>query len=157
MKVKNVLLIMLLVVISGCAVTMYTYRTNYPVSVSTEDIVAAAISALQDTGFTIAVANERIGIVSTDWKALTSAGSVVFQKILSGSATTRRMKMTISVTKQSNLIKLNPIVQEKDSWGGHANKNISEKEKKLAEKVINRMCEMLEISTDSIEIVTYKD
>lgn len=157
MRFKNALLLVLFIFIFGCAVTRYTYRTNFPVAITTEDIVAASISALQDMGFTITVANEKIGLVSTDWKALTSAGSVAFQKILSGSATTRRMKISISIDKRSNLIKLNPMVQEKDSWGGHADKNLGDREKKLAEKVINRICEMLEISTDKIEIVTHEE
>ncbi len=163
---KNLVLFSLLgfvglVCLSGCATIMYTYRLPIPKKFENSDIVAAAVSTFQDNGFTIMLANEKIGIVSTDWKGLTSGFSQGLQKVFAGSAVTDRMKISLSIDSRNGIIKLNPVVESimEGPYGGAGAptiKSLNRKQQDFVLSIAKSIAEKLNIDLDRIEIVTEK-
>lgn len=143
---------------SGCAsVTRYSYRSSLPPDKhKAEDIVAAAASVLQDQGFTLTIANEKLGLVSTDWKSLTSDFSKGMQIFLAGSANTRKMKLSIAYLAAAQQLKITPTVENQSSSlygaGAATEVTMNEEEKKFVNKVGGRILELLSMSPDSLEV-----
>ena len=98
-RITMVILLVMNLFTIGCAVTMPTAIIEQPKSVTTEDITAAAVVALQEHEYSVSTVNDRIGIVNTDWKDITSVGSKLLQASLTGTISHTRMKITITVNK----------------------------------------------------------
>lgn len=71
-----------------------TAMISYPeTKISPKDIVAAASVALQEQEYPVMTVNENIGLVTTDWKNLTSTGSQIAQALLAGQIYHTRMNL----------------------------------------------------------------
>ncbi len=152
---KCILLFMCFLLVS-CAATIYTFHAPYPKDLELPDIMAAVISTLQDRGFSINLANEKIGIITTEWMSLTSGSSKVFQKVLLGSAETKRMRISINIDKNNRKIKMNPSCEtiQESLYGAGAPSivTLNEAEMELVNKIMNDLCDKCEIDKTQIEI-----
>ena len=142
---------------AGCAsVTKFSYRVTYPEPVNVDDIVGATVSVLQDSGYNVAVLNEKLGLVTTEWKSLTSGGSQAAQMIFLGSADTRRIKLSINVLKPSKMIKISPTVERQTSsfYGAQAPAEVTmnEAEKAAVRKLGERILASLNLDPSKLEI-----
>lgn len=156
---KYLVIAIFIIVFIGCTTTMYTYRMPLPKNLENQDIVAAAVSTLQDNGYSIMLANEKIGLVSTEYRGLTGNVNKAFQKAFGGYAETERMKITISVDKKSGIIKMNPVLETitEGMYGGAgapSNKSLAEAQRNQVMKISEELAEKLGINSETIEIVT---
>jgi len=152
--------------LSGCSsLTRFIYKAPFTQSVKKEDIVAAVVNVLQSRGFTITTANEKLGLITTDWKSLTDAGGAGWSKALWGSADYRRMKISVSVNDKTNLITINPVVgqtTEKSnrlmtSSTNESEATMNEGEVKLVNKIVDELMTNLNLNPGSVEVIKQKE
>lgn len=112
-------------ILSGCAasITMPTLKVPYSEGINVSDITASAVIAFQDKGFAIQTVNDNIGLVTTEWKDITSKGEITTEAVfgildvLTGdtsnpyTANQKRFKLTLIVDKSNNIIRIKPIKQ----------------------------------------------
>lgn len=137
----SVVLVLITIVVMGCAIMMPTAVFEHPESVSAEDIVAAAAVALQEQEYPVMTVNDRIGLVTTDWKDITSTGSQIAQALLVGRVAHTRMKVTITVDKTTRRVNLKPLKQAQNGYGGWGNAKLSDGDFKKLNIVITRLRE----------------
>lgn len=144
------ILVVLIGIITGCAaIMMPTIMVEYPKETNISDITAAAAVALQNHEFSIAVINDNIGVVTTNWKDVkpteikTLEGVSSVLGALSGEKLQRRtgwrMMVTITVDKQTRKIKLKPIKQIESKYGGWNNAKLNEAEEKMLNQIQNEI------------------
>ncbi|MFH1824973.1 MAG: hypothetical protein ABH873_07110 [Candidatus Firestonebacteria bacterium] len=160
MKKYIALVLIFCFVLFGCVINRYVYKTNYGQAIKKDDVVAASVNILQNEGFTITTANEKLGLITTEWKSLTNETGAAIGKILFGSAENRRVKISISVNEKTNLITMNPIVETSTSgWvssttSSEATMNVNEK--KLIDKIAIDIATSLNLDPKSIEVIKSK-
>jgi hypothetical protein len=146
--------------LSGCGISRFLYKTNYGKAVKKEDVVAASVNILQTEGFTINTANEKLGLITTEWKSLTNETGATFNKLLFGSSQNRRVKISISVNEKTNTIIMNPVVETATSgWTsstGQTEATMNDDEKKLIDKISIDIATSLNLDPNSIEITKSK-
>jgi hypothetical protein len=111
----------IIISVSGCSTVVFpTINAGCPIETANQDVSAAAVYALQQYGFSVAVASPDIGLIVSDWKILTSAGEEVAAAIFSGmmlgayrSETYReRMQLTFSINRQAEILAIKPHKQQ---------------------------------------------
>jgi len=144
--------VFLCIMVTGCSVIMPTAIVPYPETISPKDIVAASVVALQEQEYPVTVVNENIGLVTTDWKNLTSKGSEIAQALLSGKVSHSRMKITITVNRQKRQINLKPLKQYESGYGAWQNQKLSDGDYKKIDELVNRICDITGIKKELIWI-----
>ena len=120
----SVLAVTISLTLSGCAsITMPTLKVPYSEGINVSDITASAVIAFQDKGFAIQTVNDNIGLVTTEWKDITSGGEIAAEAVFgilntlagdtsnSYTADEKRLKLTLIVDKSNNIIRIKPIKQ----------------------------------------------
>lgn len=141
MKIWQVLGTILILLAMGCAVTMPTSILDIPADIDNSQITSAAIIALQEQGYVITVANEKIGTVMTDWKDTTGTGLEVLGAF-AGADIGRRMKITIAINAASRDLHIKPLKQTKTEMGWKA-LSLSEQDYEQLNLIVSRICELI--------------
>jgi len=115
------------------------------------DVTAVVVNALQAHDFSVLTVNEKIGVVTTDWKDVTPRYAIT--EILKGLAEglgaepeerVCRMRITVTIDKQARVIKLKPIKQERwresEPW---RNSLLSEEDEKLLNSIAEEILKAL--------------
>jgi hypothetical protein len=143
--------------LGGCAITNYTYRMPMPESLEKTDMIAAIVSTLQDNGYSINTANEKLGLVTTEYKSLTGGFAKGFSMAMAGSADCRRIKVSCTVDSRTKCIKINPIVENiRESVygvGAPSRVNMSDNEQSQIMKLSNEIADKISVEKSRIEIV----
>ena len=151
-------ILILFIAFCSCTVTQYTYKSQFSDELSVEDVVAASVSVLTQNGFTIMMANENIGTVTTDWNNLTSRGSAVAQQMFTGSSTSRLLKISVNVDKNSKTIKLIPMAQEQQSTafssGTGSDVTMNSEELAFVNKIVDQIAAMCGLPQGAFKVYT---
>ncbi|MDP2703966.1 MAG: hypothetical protein Q8P01_01990 [bacterium] len=110
-----------------------TYAVDVPVDRS--DVVAATVSVLQQEGYAIALANENVGVVTTEWQDTTS-GLLKFAGAFSGTAAGERKQISASVSVDGKQIVLQLTKQNLTTLGGWNNARPSTKDKEEVDRLL---------------------
>lgn len=146
--------------LQGCATIRYIYKAPYPPNVAPTEIVAASVSVLQDNGFVLNLVNDKVGVVTTEWKSLTSGFAQGLSMALGGTASARRIKLSISVAANTNTIKIQPFAEtaNKSLYGqSSTERSLNEAEQKLVKKIATGILDALKIPPEQLEILQEKD
>ncbi len=110
-----------------------TYAVDVPVNRS--DVVAATVSVLQQEGYAIALANENVGVVTTEWQDTTS-GLLKVLGALGNSPAGERKQISASVSVDGKQIVLQLTKQNLTTLGGWNNARPSTKDKKEIDRLL---------------------
>ena len=105
------------------------------------DVVAAVTTVLPEYGYTVSTVNEKIGMVSTDWKE-EAPGGVIF------ATTPVRRKISVSVDRETMKIKMHVIKQRKDKpllgeesmW---MDEKLSQKDEEAVQEMLSKIEKLL--------------
>ena len=104
----------IIAILTGCAVYMPTIQIPYG-SKTSEDLVAVTALVLQEYDFTVTVANSSVGIVTTDWRTVSSTAEEVVNVLFTGQAYRERMQLSVVVNQAKNTVVIKP---KKERYSG---------------------------------------
>lgn len=128
---RLVLFVLIPLLAAGCTFKPIVLTESVPKPVNKQAVTTAAIQVLQKRGYTIALANEQTGTVTTEWADATSTMESIFcQKT--------RKRVMVSVSPDGRSINVQFSKQEKEGrdW---TNDNIGKKETKLAGEILQEI------------------
>ncbi len=118
--VRILLVVTSVLLITGCSYKplIIDYAVDAPADRAA--IVAATVSVLQQEGYAIALANENVGVVTTEWQDTTSGASKVVGALFN-SPSGQRKQITTTVSVDGRRVVLQLTKQEQAALGGWRN------------------------------------
>ena len=136
---------LLVVLLISCAGTMQPalFETKRFPGCEMGDVVAAVTTVLPEYGYTVSTVNEKIGVVSTDWKE-EAPGGFIF------ATTSVRRKISVTVDRETMKIKMQVIKQKKEKplFGKEPiwmDEKLSRKDEEVIREMLSKMGKLLEV------------
>ena len=99
--------------------------------------VDATVTVLQRAGYTVAMANHELGVVTTDWADRSDRGALFFV----GTSVQRRV--SANVLRNGQEISVQITTQTKPSWQGWRNAKAGEKEREEGKDLVRQIHALL--------------
>ncbi len=128
---RLVLFVLIPLLAAGCTFKPIVLTESVPNPVNKQAVTTAAIQVLQTKGYTIALANEQTGTVTTEWADATSTMESLFSQ-----KTRKRVMVSVSPDGRSINVQFSKQEKEGRDW---TNDNISKKETKLANELLQEI------------------
>lgn len=123
-------------VTAGCATHLPVIRTYAsPEPVNKPDVVGAAVQVLQARGYNLALVNENVGVLTTEWADDTSVGTQVLS-VLSGDTTNHRKQIGVSVSSDALQITVTVTRQEQNEFSSWANQEPSDDQRQEGDEIL---------------------
>ena len=104
--------------------------------------VEATVVVLQDSGYTVTVANENLGIVTTDWADKTNIGT----KLLYGVSGGKRKRVSVNVGRGGDKLTVQITSQSRSVLQGWQNNAPGEREREEAKELLRQIHALLPTS-----------
>ncbi len=123
-------------VTAGCATHVPVIRTYAsPEPVNKPDVVGAAVQVLQARGYNLALVNENVGVLTTEWADDTSVGTKVLN-VLAGAKTNNRKQIGVSVAQDAREITVTVTRQEQDEFSSWNNQAPSDAQRQEGDEIL---------------------
>ena len=126
----------LILSLAGCDVVGPTLLTG-PVAgdASTDAVINASVSVLQQEGYTVITADRNTGVVTTDWRAESSYAGQIFLD------TSRRTRISLVLDFFTDQIQVQMTKQKKEGESPWRNDDLSDNDRSQMQIILNRVQE----------------
>ncbi|MBT3269711.1 outer membrane protein assembly factor BamC [Candidatus Poribacteria bacterium] len=133
---RRLALLGLCAVAVGCATHLPVIRTySSPEPVSKADVMAAAVQVLQTRGYNMAMVNENVGVLTTEWADDTSVGTQVLSALV-GDKTNQRKQIGVSVAPDAREITVTVTRQEQNDFTSWTNQERSDEQREEGDEIL---------------------
>jgi len=148
----NVYLLVLILSLAGCAVTappMPTIGVGYT-EAEVRDLVEAVVLILHQHDFVITLANSEIGLITTDWRIISTELSETVGLIIADDPMKMRMQLSIMVDKTSKKVKIKPSKQTHSTIRGWSYSELYESDKLILQDIAQGIAERIGSSPNDV-------
>ena len=106
--------------------------------VSKVDVVSAGVHVLQQRGYNLAMVNENVGVLTTEWADDTSVGTEIFS-ILTDDKVNHRKQVGVSVSPDSMAVTVTVTRQEQHDNSAWSNQEPSDDQREEADAILGEI------------------
>ena len=123
----------------GCATHLPVIRTHAtPEPVSKGEVVAAAVQVLQQRGYSMALVNENVGVLATEWADDTSVGTKMIS-VIADERTNHRKQVAVSVSPDAMELTVTVSRQEQTENSAWSNREPSDGQREEADAILGEI------------------
>lgn len=137
---------------AGCAITappMPTIGVGYT-EAQVRDLVEAVVLILHQHDFVITLANSEIGLITTDWRIVSTELTETVGLIIADDPMKMRMQLSIMVDRTSKKVKIKPSKQTHSTIRGWSYSELYESDKLILQNIALDIAEKIGSSPDDV-------